>query len=515
MLCSTFRPLALFAASLLLLVPGAAVAERPNIVLIMADDLGWSDVGFNGSEFHETPHLDRLAADGVVFDDAYSAGPVCSPTRASLLTGQTTARNHFTAIHYPPYHGRPYGPGDPADWPDFLRLIEPNTITAIPEEWVTLPEVLREAGYATGSFGKWHLGPFHHASGEPHSDPEDHGFDLAKGWGGAGTSYTPPWHVANLRPQSGDEYLTDALTDAAIEFIDAHRDEPFFVYLPHFAVHSPWMAVEDDVAYFEERVDPDDPQRNAVYAAMIKRLDDSVGRIREALEERGLAENTLVVFTADNGPVPEDYRGENTPDRRLDGFEPGQKITTAAPFRGEKGTLFEGGIRVPTVVYLPGAPANGTRSEEPIITYDFYPTLLDLAGVEPPEDWTLDGESLLPVLDGESLGERPLIWHYPHYVGSPPSVKYPDGMKQRPASAIRLGEWKLIYDYENGNSSLFNVVRNPGEQRDVISFRPDTAARLLVRLKDYLAEVDAQLPQPNPNNRLQERVEAADERLED
>ena len=206
-------------------------AAKPNFVVILADDLGWSDVGFNGSTFHRTPNLDQLAADGVIFDHGYSAGPVCSPTRASLLTGQTTARHKFTAIHYPPYHGRPFGPGNPDDWPSYLRLIEPNTVTAIPENWTTLPEVLREHGYATGTFGKWHLGPFHHASGEAHSNPEDHGFDVAQGWGGAGSSYRPRWHVANLQTKTKDEYLTDALTDAAIAFMEKNRDRPFFVYL--------------------------------------------------------------------------------------------------------------------------------------------------------------------------------------------------------------------------------------------------------------------------------------------
>jgi len=480
---------------------GAQADRPPNFVVILADDLGWSDVGFHGSTFHRTPHLDKLAVDGVVFDHAYSAGPVCSPTRASLLTGQTTARNKFTAIHYPPYYGRPFGPGSPDDWPEFLRLIEPNTVTAIPESWTTLPEVLREHGYATGSFGKWHLGPFHHKSGEPHSNPEDHGFDVAKGWGSAGSSFTPPWHVANLQPKTEDEYLTDALTDAAIAFIDESRDKPFFVYLPHFAVHSPWQAVEDDVALFEKTADPSQPQHNSVYAAMIKRLDDSVGQIREALAERGLAENTVIIFTSDNGPVPEDYRGENDGDRRLDGFVPGQKITSAAPFRGEKGALFEGGIRVPTIVYQPGAAANGSRADFPMITYDIFPTLLGLAGIKPDPRWPLDGTSISPVLAGRDLPERPLFWHYPHYVGSPPSEKYPDGMKQRPASAIRLGDWKLIHEYENGNSSLFHLAEDPGEQNDQASQRPDTLARLRTRLLDYLESVNAQIPQPNPNNK--------------
>jgi arylsulfatase A len=487
-----------------------AYGAKPNFIVILADDLGWSDVGFHGSTFHRTPHMDKLAAEGVVFDHGYSAGPVCSPTRASLLTGQTTARNKFSAIHYPPYHGRPFGPGSPDNWPAFLRLIEPNTITAIPQSWTTLPEVLREQGYATGSFGKWHLGPFHHRSGEPHSNPEDHGFDVAKGWGSAGSSFVPPWHVLNLSPRSPDEYLTDALTNAAIAFMDEVQDRPFFIYLPHFAVHSPWQAVAEDVAMFVEKVDERDPQHNAVYAAMIKRLDDSVGQIREALAERGLAENTIIIFTSDNGPVPEDYRNENDGDRRLDGFVRGQKITSAAPFRGEKGTLFEGGIRVPTIVYQPGARANGTRTQTPMITYDIFPTLLDLAGLQPKSGWPIDGTSIAPVLAGQELPERALYWHYPHYVGSPPSEKYPDGMKQRPASAIRVGNWKLIYDYENGNSSLFNLAEDIGEQYDQSSWRPNTVAQLRSRLLEYLASVDAQIPQPNPNNRLQNRVEQID-----
>jgi arylsulfatase A len=491
-----------FRASLLpfLAVSAASLqaSTQQNFVVIFADDLGWSDVGFNGSTFHQTPNLDQLAKDGVVFDHGYSAGPVCSPTRASLLTGQTTARTRFSAIHYPPYHGRPHGPGKPEDWPAFLRLIEPNTVTAIPENWTTLPEVLREHGYATGMFGKWHLGPFHHSSGEPNSNPENHGFDLAQGWGGAGSSYRPPWNVANLKHKSGDEYLTDALTDAAIAFMEKNRDRPFFVYLPHFAVHSPWMAVAEDIAHFEKTSDPGQPQHNAVYAAMLKRLDDSVGRIRDALKDLGVADHTVIIFTSDNGCVPEDYRGEKDGDRRLDGFKPGQKITSAAPLRGEKGTLFEGGIRVPTILYLPGAKANGSRTDTPMITYDLFPTILALAGIQPPSGWPLDGANLMPALQGARLPDRPLIWHYPHYVGAPPSENYPDGMKQRPAAAIRMGDWKLIHEFENGNSSLFDISTDPAEEKDQASRRPDTLARLRSRLLDYLASVEAQIPQPNP-----------------
>ncbi|MGZ0656092.1 sulfatase [Coraliomargarita sp. W4R72] len=500
--------------SLLVTAITNAHAERPNFVLILADDLGWSDVGFNGSSFHRTPNIDALAAEGLVFDHGYSAGPVCSPTRASLLSGQTTARNKFSAIHYPPYHGRPLGPGSPSNWPDFIRLIEPNTVTAIPTDWTTLPEVLSEAGYRTGSFGKWHLGPFHHKSGEPNSDPEDHGFDVAEGWGSAGSSYMPPWHVENLRPTNDQEYLTDALTNAAIRFIDEDSEKPFFLYLPHFAVHSPWMAVADDVALFAEEADPRNAQHNAVYAAMIKRMDDSVGQMRAALEARGLSDNTIIIFTSDNGPVPEDYRGVNDNDRRLDHFKPGQKITSAAPFRGEKGTLFEGGIRVPWIIYAPGMAAAGNRTNTPIITYDLFPTLLDLAGITSPKETLLDGRSIAPTLSGTAIPERPLYWHYPHYVGTPPSEKYPDGMKQRPASAIRLGQWKLIHDYENDNDSLFDLSTDPGEMHDLISWRPDTAARLRNRLLNYLLEVDAQIPLPNPNNALQNRVEAVETRLQ-
>jgi arylsulfatase A-like enzyme len=234
---------------------------------------------------------------------------------------------------------------------------------------------------------------------------------------------------------------------------------------------------------------------------MLKRLDDSVGHIRSALKDLGVAENTVIIFTSDNGCVPEDYRGENDGDRKLDGFKPGQKITSAAPLRGEKGTLFEGGIRVPTILYVPGTRANGTRTETPMITYDLFPTILALAGLQPPPNWTIDGTSMQPALEGKQLPDRPLIWHYPHYVSAPPSDKYPDGMKQRPAAAIRMGPWKLIYEFENGNSSLFNIAADPGEEKDLASGRPDTIARLRSRLLDYLDSVKAQLPQPNPKHR--------------
>jgi arylsulfatase A-like enzyme len=231
---------------------------------------------------------------------------------------------------------------------------------------------------------------------------------------------------------------------------------------------------------------------------MLKRLDDGVGKIRAALARLRLADNTVILFTSDNGPVPEDYRGKDDADRRLDGFRPGETITSAAPLRGEKGTLFEGGIRVPAVVYLPGAKANTRRVTTPMSTYDIFPTALDLAGVPPPASWPLDGVSLVPVLAGGTLPERPLYWHYPHYVSSPPSEKYPDGMKQRPASAIRQGAWKLILDYESGDSSLFNIAEDPGERDDAAPENPETIARLRARLEEYLGSVNAQIPRPNP-----------------
>jgi len=484
------------------LAPGlATAADRPNIVVILADDLGYRDIGYHGSSLYETPNIDRLFEAGLHFHQAYASGPVCSPTRASLLTGKTPARLKFTTIHYPPYHGRPLGPGDPGDWPAALRLIQPNSRQALPRAETTLPEVLGEHGYRTALIGKWHLGPFRRKDGVPDHDPRDHGFDVAAGWGSAGSPYFPPYYVNNLAPGEKTEYLTDRLTEEAVAFIRANKDRPFYLQLSHFAVHSPWQAPEAATQRFEGRVDPEAAQRNPTYAAMIRRLDASVGRVREALRTAGVAGRTLVVFTSDNGPVENVNRGEGAPDEAHDGFTHGDHITSVDPFRGDKGTLFEGGIRVPTAIHWPQAEATGA-SEVPVATRDIMPTALDLAGIDPgslPEP--MDGRSLMPLLAGENFdSKRSLHFHYPHYTPGYQPPGQPEPFKQRPAAAIRKGKWKLIHFFENGDTSLYNLEKDPGETNDRASRRSDLAARLRTELFGYLREADAQLPRLNPKN---------------
>jgi len=483
-----------------------ALAETPNIIVILADDLGYRDLGIQGSPLYETPAIDRLFREGMQFPHGYASAPVCSPTRASLLTGKTPARLKFTSIYYPPYYGRPLGPGDPGTWPKYLRLVQPNIRQELPEAEETLPEVLKDHGYRTALVGKWHLGPFRRNDGVPNHDPRDHGFDVAIGWGSAGSAYFPPYYVENLTAESKDDYLTDLLTDKAIEFIRAEPGKPFYLQLAHFAVHSPWQAPDALTEQFRAKVGEDAPHRTAVYAAMIARLDRSVARIRQALDEAGIAGETVIFFTSDNGPVENVNRGGGAPGQKLDSFSHGDHITSVEPMRGDKGTLFEGGIRVPTAVYWPGV-TRGTSSTLPVATCDIFPTVLEMTGARRSQSGPIDGRSLVPLLRGQQFPPtRPLFFHFPHYTGGYTPPELPESFKQRPASAIREGEWKLIYFYENGNASLYNVVEDPGEENDRSSFRPDLTARLKDRLLDYLATADAQLPVPNPHNPFEQQL---------
>jgi arylsulfatase A len=441
--------------------------RRPNFVVILADDLGWSDLGCYGADLHETPSLDRLAREGMRFTQAYAA-PVCSPTRASLMTGKHYARLHVTiwleASQNPP-QDRP--------------LIPPVSVANLPHGEVTIARRLQAAGYLTALVGKWHLGDAAHY-------PETHGFDTNIGgtfWG-APHSYFFPYrgarsaggefrYVPHLEGGIAGEYLTDRLTDEAIRVIDSAGDRPFFVYLAHHAVHTPIEAKSDLASHFESRITDAGRHKNAKYAAMVASLDQSVGRVMDHLTAKGLADNTVLIFLSDNGGYLGQYDG--------------QACTNNAPLRSGKGSVYEGGLRIPLIVRWPGVTTPGGTSEEPVHCMDLHATIAQAATLPSQTAAGLDGLSLVPLLEGSaiSLPREALFAHYPHY--------YPT---TTPASAVRARDWKLIEYYEDGRQELYNLRDDPGEQHDLSQQHAHMTATLSTKLHAWLREVAAQLPSP-------------------
>jgi arylsulfatase A-like enzyme len=447
------------------------LAAPPNIVLILADDLGAVDLGCYGADLHETPRLDRLARESVVFRQAYSAAPVCSPTRAALMTGKHPARLGITI----------WSEGSLAG-PQNRRLLQGESKHDLPHEELTLSERLQKAGYVTGLVGKWHLGDADHA-------PETQGFDVNIGgtrWG-APQSFFWPYrgqgrfgqeyrYVPGLPLGKEGDYLTDALTDAAIRFIDSAGNRPFFLYLAHYAPHTPMEAPLPLVRQFTAKLRPDHKHKNPVYAAMVHKLDESVGRVLDHLSQRGLKENTIVVFTSDNG-------GFIGPDRRSQ--HPTTPCTSNHPLRSGKGSLYEGGIRVPLIVRWPGIKP-GERPHA-VMTTDLFVTLATSAVGSMDEPF--DGVNLSPVIqDRDSpLPPRNLYWHYPHYYET-----------TTPVSAVRSGDWKLLEYFEDGRHELYNLAEDPYESRDLATHQPEKLAGLSRDLAQWRQAAGAKLPRPNP-----------------
>jgi len=445
-----------------------AHAQRPpNIVLIYVDDLGWRDVGFMGSRYYETPQIDRLAAEGTVFTAAYANAPNCAPSRASLLSGA-----------YPPRHGI-YTVAPAARGPARLRRLVPAPDrTALDTGLVTLAEALRERGYVSAAIGKWHLGG-------PGSLPEDHGFDVGIAgaeYGATPTHFAPYRRARRVLPDVGDtgppgEYLTDRLTDEALRFMNANADRPFFLYLSHYAVHTPIEAKAALAARFAARPAADG-QSNPDYAAMVASVDESVGRVLARLDTLGLASTTIVIFHSDNG-----------------GFGP---VTSMAPLRGAKGMLYEGGIRVPLAVRWPGHVRAATTCDEPVIGLDLYPTVLALVGAADAHGAALDGVSLADALTaGAALPERALFWHFPAYLEADAATVGP--WRTTPAGAIRLGRYKLLEFFEDGHTELYDLAADPGEQRDLTDALPAISTDLRQRLHAWQDSTGAPVPrQRNP-----------------
>ncbi|MDP6539826.1 MAG: sulfatase-like hydrolase/transferase [Planctomycetota bacterium] len=459
----------------------------PNVVLVLADDLGWSDLGCTGSDFHLTPHIDALAAEGVRFTAAYAACAVCSPTRAAVLTGRYPARVGVTDwIHDSgPEAAESAQAGEHIggyDLPRGRELLTPRNRAWLPAEEVTIAELLRPRGYATAHVGKWHLG------GEGH-EPTEQGFDLNAGGCSYGQppSYFDPYGnarrpaIPHLPARSEGEYLTDREADEAVRFIEANRDRPFFLYLAHYAVHSPIRAPAQERERCEARL-ADGVQRRhdyPAYAAMVEGVDRAVGRVLEALEAHGLSEDTLVVFTSDNGGATHFRATDND------------------PLRAGKGFPYEGGLRVPMIVRPPGGDRRGALCGEPVMSIDLLPTVAEVCGVGLPQERQIDGLSLVPLLEGTGEWTRDeLVWHFPHYWW---------GTRIEPYSILRLGRWKLVQRYADGGLELFDLGTDPTEAHDLAGERSVLAGRLAARLTELLAAQGALLPAVNPEFEARER----------
>ena len=472
---------------------GASAGRPPNVVFILVDDLGWTDLGCYGSTFYETPNIDALAGQGIRFTDAYAASPVCSPTRAAIMTGKHPARLGIT------------------DWipgqkPPGRKLLGPEIREHVPTEEVTIAEALRQAGYKTFLAGKWHLGFF----------PEQHGFDINKGGcylGSPFNGYLAPYKIPTLEDGPDGEYLTDRLTDETLRFINDNRDSPFFAYLSFYTVHAPIEACRRHLERFRRKAagmpKEEGPalvrerdawtrqrQERPNYASMVYAMDENVGRVLKRLDELGLSDNTIVIFVSDNGgwstmPRPENPapKGPMPVDARRRWTWKGAP-TSVLPLRAGKGWCYEGGLRVPLIIRAPGLSQPGSVSHVPVTSADFYPTILELAGLPSQPQQHCDGLSMLPLLKGaESLARDALYWHHPHY----------NGADWTPGAALRVGDWKLIEFYEEQRVELYNLADDIGERHDLAAQMPDKRDELLDRLHTWQKRVAAPMPRPNPD----------------
>jgi arylsulfatase A-like enzyme len=448
--------------------------KRANFVFFLIDDLGWTDVGCYGSSFYETPNINRLASQGMRFTDAYAACPVCSPTRGSILAGKYPARLGITQ-----WIG---GSNKPTEYKHNMALEE-----------VTIAEALKEAGYATGFVGKWHLGnkPYY---------PEHQGFDINIGGdsSGAPPTYFYPYkrgkRALEMMPAGGEEgeYLTDRLTDESLKFLEANKERPFLLYLSHYAVHTPIQAKEELIEKYKDKAEKlpgTDGQKfapvygryktrrvqdNPAYSGMVQSVDESVGRVMAKLEELGVAENTVVIFMSDNG-------GLST--------VPREAPTSNLPLRAGKGWLYEGGIREPMIIKWPGVVKKGSVCSEPVTSTDFYPTMLEMAGLPLRPRQHVDGVSLIPLLKNNGkMNRKAIYWHYPHYHGS----------GNRPSGAVRAGDYKLIEWYEDKSIELYNLKKDIGEQHDLSKKMPEKAEKLRRMLHRWQRQMNAKMPTSGP-----------------
>lgn len=449
----------------------------PNVLFILVDDFGYHDLSVMGSRFYETPNIDRIARSGTIFSNGYAASRVCSPSRASIMTGKFTARHGITD-----YIGAKTG----EDWSRLNRrtqLLPPDYQHQLAFEDISLAEAMKEAGYTTFFAGKWHLG-------NEGSYPEDHGFDInVGGWelGSPKGGYFDPFINPKMENRQPGENLSMRLARETSDFIKQQNEQPFFAFLSFYAVHSPiqtsreiWKKYRDkahemglaESAYkMERRLPIRQVQDNPVYAGLVEAMDEAVGLVLKTLEEKGALDNTIIVFTSDNGGVAS---GDNF-------------STSNLPLRGGKGYQWEGGTREPFFIRVPGMN-QVSRSEVPVIGTDFYPTLLELIGAKPKPEQHVDGRSLVPLLRGGKMAERPLYWHYPHY----------GNQGGDPSSVIRKGQWKLIHYWEDGTNELYDLEKDVEEKNNVAAQQPEMVNQLWSELEQWLESVGARLPRPDP-----------------
>jgi len=428
---------------------------RPNIIYINIDDLGWKDLGLMGSEYYETPYIDKLAREGVVFTDAYAPSANCAPSRASCMTGLYAPRHGIYTVNSSER-------GDPRT----RKLIPVENQTVLPDSFVTIAESLKQNGYVTAHMGKWHLG----------EDPRTQGFDvnIAGNTFGHPPSYFSPYKNPNLEDGPEGEYLPDRLTTEAIRFVKNNQSRPFFLHMSYYAVHSPLQPKpEKQEKYLKKKGSAG--QNNAKYAAMVESVDDNVGRLLDLLDELRLSERTVVVFTSDNGGV--------------------RRFTSMAPLRAGKGSFYEGGIRVPMIVRWPEKIQSGTQCHTPVSGIDIYPTFLELASTPKPIGTILDGVSLVLLLRKRGkLEERPLFWHFPIYLEGGNQETCDPVFRTRPGSVIRLGDWKLHEYFEDGGLELYNLKEDIGETENLIETYPEKAKELHEKLNSWREKLEALVP---------------------
>ena len=477
----------LFLCSIMLLAcnDSNTVDQPPNVLFILADDLGYHDLSCMGSTFYETPNIDRIAEEGTIFREGYACSRVCSPSRASIMSGKFTARHGITD-----WIGAKTG----EEWSALNRqtqLLPPEYLHNLEQGDVVLPEALQEAGYTTFFAGKWHLG-------SEGAHPEDHGFDINKGGWDVGSpkgGYFSPYVNPKLKNQEDGEYLPHRLAKETTSFIENHKDQAFFAFLSFYAVHGPLQTTKEkwnkyqqkavakgvlESGYkMERRLPVRQLQDNPVYAGLIEGMDEAVGMVLKTLEELGLEENTIVIFTSDNGGVAsgDDY------------------ATSNLPLRGGKGYQWEGGIRAPFFIKVPWMKNRMKDSDTPVTGADFYPTILDLLDLDLKPDEHVDGLSLLPILKGERIAERPLFWHYPHY----------GNQGGDPSSIIREGKWKLIHYWEDGTNELYDLEKDLEEIENLANKYPEKVTQLWQKLDAWLNSVKAKKPEVDP--RYQEELE--------
>lgn len=429
--------------------------ERPNLILINIDDMGWRDVGFMGSKYYETPNIDKLARQGMIFNQAYAAASNSAPSRACLMTGQWTPRHGIYTVDN----------SDRGKSKNRKLIPTPNN-TYLSDSILIFPELLKRAGYTTCHAGKWHLS----------DDPLLRGFDVNIGGCHAGNpgSYYPPYKNVPLDAPSADYYLTNLIMDKTLDFVSSVQEKPFFLYYSPYAVHTPIQPVKSLLPKYENKAEWNG-QKNARYATMIENLDTQIGRLIDLLDSTGKMENTFIIFISDNGGV--------------------YNITKQWPLRAGKGSYYEGGIREPMFAFWKGKIEAGTETEVPVTNIDFFPTILEVAGIATPTGKVLDGQSILPVLTGKgTIGERPLFWHFPIYLEGGNRETQDSIFRTRPGSAIRLGDWKLIQYFENNDLELYNLTKDIGEKNNLTGTNPGKTKELLGLLNKWRKETYAPVP---------------------